>query len=150
MTCGTIARPLFLCQFFNREYRSRNHKVKSIGRVSSLLAWPGRNSGDWIGHTHCCLGYHCNKSPRSRMARPPESGGRNKCKLPVGAKPNRPRRAYSRTWMFFLAQISLRIWGHTLTVTSPRCAFLSRSMRVRDWPMPPPMLSGISFFTMAW
>jgi hypothetical protein len=59
-------------------------------------------------------------------------------------------RAYSRTWIFFFAHISFKILGHTLTVTSPRCAFLKSSISVRDWPIPPPMLSGISFFKMAW
>lgn len=52
--------------------------------------------------------------------------------------------------MFFFRHISFRIRGHTETLTSPRCAFLRRSMQVRDWPMPPPTLSGTSFFTMAW
>jgi hypothetical protein len=31
-----------------------------------------------------------------------------------------PIRVHSRTWMFFLAQISLRILGQTVTLISPR------------------------------
>ena len=58
--------------------------------------------------------------------------------------------AYSITWMLCFAQISLSCFGHTETVTSPRCAVLSRYMKVRDWPMPPPMLRGILSFTIAW
>lgn len=54
---------------------------------------------------------------------------------------------YSRTWMFFFAQMSFRILGQTLTDTSPRCALRSKSMRVRDWPMP--VLGGIWIFRMA-
>ncbi len=50
---------------------------------------------------------------------------------------------YSKTWMFFLAQMSLRACGQTLTVTSPRWAVRSRYMKVRDCPMPPPMLNGM-------
>jgi len=46
--------------------------------------------------------------------------------------------------MFFFSQIFFDTFGHTLTVTSPKCAFLSNSRRARDWPMPPPMLRGIS------
>jgi len=40
--------------------------------------------------------------------------------------------------------------GHTVTLTSPRCAFFSSSIVVRDWPMPPPIESGIRSFRMAW
>ena len=40
-------------------------------------------------------------------------------------------------------------FDHTVTLTSPRCAFLSREMKVRDCPIPPPMLSGISSSRMA-
>ena len=50
---------------------------------------------------------------------------------------------YSSTWMFFFSQMSLSCFGHTETVTSPRCAVRSRYMKVRAWPMPPPMLRGI-------
>ena len=39
--------------------------------------------------------------------------------------------------------MSFRIFGHTVTLTSPRCALRSRSIRVRDCPMPPPIDSGI-------
>ena len=35
---------------------------------------------------------------------------------------------YSRTWMFFFLHMSFSIFGHTVTLTSPRCALLSRSM----------------------
>ena len=60
------------------------------------------------------------------------------------------RRGYSRTKMFFAAQISLSCFGQTVTLTSPRCALRSSSMVVRDWPMPPPIDSGISSFRIAW
>ncbi len=50
---------------------------------------------------------------------------------------------YSITWMFFFLHISFSIFGQTVALTSPMWAFLSRSMKVWDWPMPPPMLSGI-------
>ena len=48
-----------------------------------------------------------------------------------------------------LAHISFSTRGQTVTLTSPRCAFRSRSIIVRDWPMPPPMESGISSFMIA-
>lgn len=35
---------------------------------------------------------------------------------------------HSRTWMFFFLHMSLSILGHTVTLTSPRCALFSRSM----------------------
>ena len=63
--------------------------------------------------------------------------------LPSGAD-------YSSTWMFFSAHMSLRIWGHTVTDTSPRCALRRRYMYVRDWPMPPPIESGISSLRIPW
>lgn len=56
---------------------------------------------------------------------------------------------YSSTMMFFAAQISLSCFGQTVTVTSPRCAALSRYMYVRACPMPPPKESGISSLRMA-
>ncbi len=56
---------------------------------------------------------------------------------------------YSNTWMLCLWPISLRIFGHTLTVTSPRWALRSNNIMVRDCPMPPPMESGISPFRIA-
>ena len=37
-------------------------------------------------------------------------------------------RVYSSTWMFLSRQMSLRICGHTVTLTSPICAFRSRYM----------------------
>src|SRR4029077_14690635 len=43
--------------------------------------------------------------------------------------------AYSSTKISFLAQISFTIFGHTVTLTSPSCAFRNRSIRVRDCPM---------------
>lgn len=36
--------------------------------------------------------------------------------------------AYSKTWIFFFLHMALSIFGHIVTLTSPRCAFLSRSM----------------------
>ena len=36
--------------------------------------------------------------------------------------------------MFRRAQMSFSSWGHTLTLTSPRCALRSRSICVRDYP----------------
>lgn len=56
---------------------------------------------------------------------------------------------HCNTKMFFFRQISCNRWGQTLTLTSPRCALRNSSMVVRDWPMPPPMLSGIWSFRMA-
>lgn len=50
---------------------------------------------------------------------------------------------YSSAKMFFFAQISFRIFGHTVTLTSPRCAFRRSSINVRDCPIPPPIESGI-------
>jgi hypothetical protein len=35
---------------------------------------------------------------------------------------------YRSTWMFFFSQASLSAFGQTVTLTSPRCAFLSSSM----------------------
>lgn len=44
-----------------------------------------------------------------------------------------PRAApYSITWMFFFAQISFSAFGHTVALTSPRCAFLRIDITVRD------------------
>jgi hypothetical protein len=57
--------------------------------------------------------------------------------------------AYSRTWIFRFAHMSLRILGHTVTLTSPRCALRSSIMYTRDCPMPPPIDRGISLFMMA-
>jgi len=57
---------------------------------------------------------------------------------------------YSKTKMCFFAHISFRIFGHTVTLTSPRCAFRKSSIRVRDWPIPPPIESGIWSFRIAW
>lgn len=57
---------------------------------------------------------------------------------------------YSKTRMFFAAQISLSCFGHTVALTSPRCAIRSRYMQRRDWPIPPPMESGISSLRIAW
>ena len=44
--------------------------------------------------------------------------------------------------MFFSSQMSLSRFGHTPTVTSPRCALWSSSIWVRDWPMPQWLQSG--------
>ena len=38
--------------------------------------------------------------------------------------------------------------GQMLDCISPMCAFFSSSMHRRDWPIPPPMLSGSSPFSM--
>jgi hypothetical protein len=35
-------------------------------------------------------------------------------------------------------------YRRALTLTSPRCAFFKSSIKVRDWPIPPPMLSASS------
>ena len=37
---------------------------------------------------------------------------------------------------------SFSTFGHTDTLTSPRCALRSSSISVRDWPMPPPTTAG--------
>ena len=39
---------------------------------------------------------------------------------------------------------SFSTFGHTVTLTSPRWAVRSRSIIVRDWPIPPPIESGIA------
>jgi len=39
--------------------------------------------------------------------------------------------------------MSLRIFGHTVTLTSPRSAFRNSSIKLRDGPMPRPIESGI-------
>ena len=52
--------------------------------------------------------------------------------------------------MFFFSQIRFSSFGHTVTLTSPRCAFWSRSITVRDWPIPPPIESGIWSIRIAW
>jgi len=57
---------------------------------------------------------------------------------------------YSRTKMFFFAHISFRIFGHTVTLTSPKCALRNKSIKVRDWPIPPPMESGRTLLTIPW
>lgn len=49
---------------------------------------------------------------------------------------------HSITWMLCLAHICLSMSGHTVTLTSPRCAFRSSNIWVRDWPMPPPIERG--------
>ena len=57
---------------------------------------------------------------------------------------------YSSTKMFFFAHISFSTFGQTVTLTSPRWALRRRSIRVRDWPMPPPMESGSTLLMMPW
>lgn len=57
---------------------------------------------------------------------------------------------YWRTKIFFFAHMSRRILGQTVTLHSPRCAFLRIAIYVRDWPMPPPIVSGISPFIIIW
>ena len=56
---------------------------------------------------------------------------------------------YSIMKMFLLRHISLSIFGHTETLTSPMWAFLSITICVRDCPIPPPMLRGILSLMMA-
>ena len=51
---------------------------------------------------------------------------------PLVGTPWRVRLPHSRTKIRFLAQISLSCLGHTVTLTSPRCALRSRSIVVRD------------------
>jgi len=57
---------------------------------------------------------------------------------------------YSSTKIFLPTHISFRIFGHTVTLTSPRWALRSNSIKVRDCPIPPPIESGISLFRIAW
>ena len=57
---------------------------------------------------------------------------------------------YSSTKICFFAQMSFRIFGHTVTLTSPRWALRRIHIWVRDWPMPPPTESGTWLFRMAW
>jgi len=57
---------------------------------------------------------------------------------------------HSIRWIFFSLHMSFRILGQTVALTSPMCAFFKSSIKVRDWPMPPPILSGIWSFKMAW
>ena len=66
-----------------------------------------------------------------------------------GGRRDHPTSTYCSTWMFFFAHMSRRTFGQTVTLHSPKCAVLSRYMYVRDWPIPPPMLSGISLLTIA-
>ena len=56
---------------------------------------------------------------------------------------------YSNTKIFFSAHISFSTFGHTVTLTSPMWALCSSSINVRDWPIPPPIESGIWPFTIA-
>jgi len=65
-----------------------------------------------------------------------------RCFLRIAGE-EQPYATYSSTKMFLRAQMSLRILGQTLTVTSPKCALRNSSMRVRACPTPPPMLRGI-------
>jgi hypothetical protein len=60
--------------------------------------------------------------------------------------PNQQR--YSKTKIFFFAHMSFKIFGQTVTLTSPKWALRSSSIWVRDWPMPPPMLRGSSPLTI--
>jgi len=49
---------------------------------------------------------------------------------------------YSSTKIFFFAHICFKMSGHTVTLTSPRWAFRSNCISVRDCPIPPPIDSG--------
>lgn len=57
---------------------------------------------------------------------------------------------YSSTTIFRFAHISFSTFGHTVTLTSPRWALCSSNINVRDWPIPPPIESGIRLFRIAW
>jgi hypothetical protein len=85
----------------------------------------------------------CAASPHNLTLNPLKKEARDDARSITGADPSCPHAfrlpvdlalsvGYHRTLMFFLAQISFRISGQTLTVTSPRWAFLSRSIMVRD------------------
>jgi len=52
--------------------------------------------------------------------------------------------------MLRAAHMSFSTFGQTLTLTSPRCALRSSSIIVRDCPIPAPIESGTSPFTIAW
>lgn len=47
---------------------------------------------------------------------------------PVKAGPWQVRLVYSSTWMSRSAHMSFKTFGQTVTLTSPKCAFLSRYM----------------------
>jgi len=95
---------------------------------------------------------HSRCTPRSSHSEPTVAG-------PMAAAPTDPApvagvgvriASYSRTKMFLASQISLSSSGQMVTLTSPIWALRSRYIQVRDWPMPPPMLSGISSLRIAW
>lgn len=107
-------------------------------------------------------GLRCAREPRSRH---PASGARKTFYPPSAIRLSasgdrfslrtsqivlRTSAFYSSTKIFLLAHISFKIFGQTVTLTSPRWALRRSSISVRDWPMPPPMESGISFFRIAW
>jgi hypothetical protein len=58
--------------------------------------------------------------------------------------------SYSRKTMLLSAHISFRVLGHAVTLTSPRCALLNKSIRVRDCPIPPPIEKEIAMSRVAW
>src|SRR5579871_2953896 len=91
------------------------------------------------------------KSPPCRRER--DKGGQSSLFItplkPKAGLSGPPDCDYSRTKIFFFEQISFKIFGHTATLTSPRCAFRNNSINVRDWPMPPPIESGMSLFKIA-
>src|SRR5208337_2227486 len=87
-----------------------------------------------------------------RAIHPETPRGKNKQRgshfdYPLSVLPGRP--IYSSTKILFSAHISFRIFGHTVTLTSPRWALRSSSIKVRDWPIPPPIESGIWSFRIA-
>ena len=61
-----------------------------------------------------------------RQASPGARGSRR-----TAGRSGRRGSGYSSTWMFFFSQMSLSCFGHTVTLTSPRCALRRRSMTVR-------------------
>ena len=70
---------------------------------------------------------HALKAARSRPpGGAPHPHGRD------GRRGDRAGKDYSSTWMFFRLQIDLRTSGHTVVLTSPMWAVLSRYMNVRD------------------
>jgi hypothetical protein len=81
------------------------------------------------------MGTACRESGPSRTApetgKPRHENGRPGS-LPGGLHFTGSFLDYSRTRMFFFSQTAFSSFGHTVTLTSPRCALRSRSIAVRD------------------